>query len=316
MTGLLLLAACGRHEAASAPAKAGPNFAVEKSATAGPVSLTIRLSKGKIGLADHLLMEQEVRADAGFKAELPEFSPDEFTGMGVTAVDDLPSAKDGGATVKRRRLTLEPEKSGTLTIPAFEAWFVKEGTEKDSFVASKPIEVEVAPIEDAAKVDLPDPRPLIAGASRGENRISPYWAALLLVPIVAGAWFYFHRRGARIVPPRPAHEIAWEGFQRLIAAALIEKGEIERFFVALSAILREYVERRFGVRAPERTTKEFLDEAARDARLTEHRRDLAQFLTLADRVKFARFTPEEADVKVAFERARDFVAKTREADHA
>jgi len=92
---------------------------------------------------------------------------------------------------------------------------------------------------------------------------------------------------------------------------LVEKGEIERFFVILSAILREYIENRFLVRAPERTTEEFLEEAARDRALQGHRSRLGEFLSLCDQVKFARYTPEESAIQGAFDVTKRFLEETR-----
>ncbi len=91
---------------------------------------------------------------------------------------------------------------------------------------------------------------------------------------------------------------------------LLEKGEIERFFVILSAILRDYIERRFGVHAPERTTEEFLEEAAAHPALAKHRGRLGQFLSLADRVKFARYRPDDEAVQGAFDAAKQFISET------
>lgn len=308
----LLLTACGGKDAVSTSGGHGPHFTVEKTATAGPVTLTIRLTKDHLGLADDLVLEQEVHADKGFEAELPEFDADEFAEMGVTSVDEDPPEREKGATILRRRLTLEPQRSGKLTIPAFEAWFSKDGSKSDSSVLSKPIPITVKPIANAEKVKLPSFRPLIAEKSTPRGGISPWWASLAAIPLLLAAGVLVARRKRKGPPPRPAHEIAFEALRCLAAAGLLEKDEVERFFVVLSAILREYVERRFGVRAPELTTKEFLDEASRDRRLSGHRTALSDFLTLADRVKFARFSPEEADVKAAFDRARDFVETTRE----
>lgn len=62
-----------------------------------------------------------------------------------------------------------------------------------------------------------------------------------------------------------------------------------RFVPDLSDVVRVYVQERFGLRAPHRSTEEFLREAAGSELLTDdHCALLADFLTRADRVKFAR----------------------------
>ncbi len=307
---VILALGCGSREP-DHPADT-QQFALKRTATGGPVTLTVRLSAERIGLADTLILEEEVAAEPGFAAELPEFLPEEFEGLGVIDLEDFPARITGQATIERRRLVLEPEHSGTLTIPSREAWFAREGDTTESSVSTDPIEIEVRPIEDAASLSLPAPRPALRVEEiPGSGELSPWWASLLLLPAAAAIVLVLRRKKRKAPAPRPAHEIAWESFRRLVALDLIEKGEVERFFVILSAILREYVERRFRVRAPDRTTKEFLAEAARHPDLAGFRPELSAFLTVADRVKFARFSPDEDDIQQAFDRAKSFVAGTK-----
>lgn len=314
---LVLLAACGGDRVES-PSDTGRDFAVERSFSGGPVTLVVRLTTDEIGLAEDLVLEEEVRFESGLSAELPEFEPAEFDGFGVVDVDEDPPAVRGGVTVLTRRLTLEPERSGELEIPVREAWFHREGEDDESSVASEAIAVTVRPIEDAEAVAWPEARSVISPEDVAEvGGSSAWWWLLLGVPVLAvGGWLLLRRRGTRAPPRVPAHELAWEALRRLAAARLLESGEVERFFVVLSAILREYVERRFGVRAPERTTREFLAEASSHPHLAEHGEVLGAFLGLADRVKFARHDPAEADIQAAFDRTREFITITQEADDA
>ena len=302
---------CG-GPAADAPA-APATFAVTRTASGGPVTLSVRISKDEVGLAQTIVLEEEVAAEPGFVAELPEFLPEEFEGMGVTDIGEAPVEHRAGGTVRKRHLTLEPERSGTLTIPSREAWFSREGNETESSVATEPIEIRVSPIENAASIALPPSRPALREEDVAPpGGLSPWWAVPVGLAAAAAAVLVLRRRRKPAPPARPAHEIAFESLRRLVALDLIAKGEVERFFVTLSAILREYVERRFGVRAPERTTKEFLAECAEHPRLAGYRAELGDFLTVADRVKFARHAPEEADIQRAFDRAKSFVAQTAE----
>jgi len=126
---------------------------------------------------------------------------------------------------------------------------------------------------------------------------------------------YRARRGRRRVqaatPPRPAHEIALEALERLRSRRLTDQGLFKEYYSALSGIVRDYVERRFGVRAPEMTTEEFLLTTARDGRLNNaHRRLLADFLVESDLVKFARHLPTIADSERAWSAAERFVKET------
>jgi hypothetical protein len=119
-------------------------------------------------------------------------------------------------------------------------------------------------------------------------------------------------RRQRVIPPRPAHELAFEELDRLRAQNLVQAGELEKYYVGLSSIVRRYLENGFRLRAPEMTSEEFLAAAAEDPRLVAaHRRLLGEFLSQADLVKFARVIPTLRDSETAYEAARRFVDETR-----
>ena len=123
--------------------------------------------------------------------------------------------------------------------------------------------------------------------------------------------FLNRSRRAAAAPPRPPEEIALEALNRLRSARLLEKEEFAEFYVRLSSIVRAYLEGRFDLRAPEMTTEEFLQIAQRSPQLNAaHRSALAQFLSEADLVKFARYRPSAEDAERAYAAARQFVEST------
>ena len=96
----------------------------------------------------------------------------------------------------------------------------------------------------------------------------------------------------------------------------METGEVERYYVLLSAVVRQYLENRFGLHAPEMTTEEFLQAAASvqmddSTLLKDHRTLLRDFLTESDLVKFAQYGPDEEHMNSAFGSAKRFVDETR-----
>jgi hypothetical protein len=213
---------------------------------------------------------------------------------------------------RTKRLVLEPEKSGELSVLPLAVYFHREGEAKESSFLTEEVKIEVKGIEDIGALALRGPRGIYAAppASRGVGFL-PWIAggAAVLLAAAALAWRVARRPGAA-PPPALPHEIAYESLRRLVALDLIEKGEVERFFVLLSAILRQYIENRFRVRAPERTTEEFLAEASANRALEGHSARLGEFLALSDKVKFARFHPEAADIQSAFDVVKQFVAET------
>jgi hypothetical protein len=143
-----------------------------------------------------------------------------------------------------------------------------------------------------------------------------YFVAGALAALLALGFGLFHflnraRRGAPVAPPKPPDEVAREALQRLRRRGLIEDGAFKEYYSALSDIVRTYIEQRFGVRAPEMTTEEFLLSTTRGGRLSGgHRSLLADFLTESDLVKFARHVPTIADSERAFAAAQRFIDDT------
>ncbi len=85
---------------------------------------------------------------------------------------------------------------------------------------------------------------------------------------------------------------AFDQLQSLIDEQLVERGLVLEFYFRLSMIVRRYIDQRFDLTAPERTTEEFMQEAQRTLKLPEGYRTTAYSLLQAyDMVKFARHEP-------------------------
>ncbi len=103
---------------------------------------------------------------------------------------------------------------------------------------------------------------------------------------------------------------------RGFARSLSEENQLE-FIVAVSQVVREYIQARFGVRAPHRSSKEFLEEAhASEPLLRDHRESLGGFLSQCDLVKFAQRRVVLVQMGELLECARRFVESTIPAEPA
>lgn len=112
---------------------------------------------------------------------------------------------------------------------------------------------------------------------------------LLLAALAAGIWWFLrHRQAAQNERPAiPPHVTALADLARLRAAMDAENSLA--FIVEVSRILRVYLQERFGLRAPHRSTEEFLLEATDSPHLSPDRQALlGDFLRQCDLVKFAR----------------------------
>jgi hypothetical protein len=141
------------------------------------------------------------------------------------------------------------------------------------------------------------------------------WAAwiggtLLFLALVALAWrAWTNARNRRTLsPPVPPHVRA----RQRIDAALLLIGDPRAFAIAVSDAVRVYLEERFQLRAPERTTEEFLRDLQKTSALNaEQKTSVAAFLEQCDLVKFARFEPPESALRELHESALRLVHETQ-----
>ena len=122
-------------------------------------------------------------------------------------------------------------------------------------------------------------------------------AGLLLV--LALVYFIFRkiRLAVRVHRMSPLERALYE-LDKLLRKGLPGRGFYKDFYVELTMVVRRYIERRYGVRAPNLTTDEFLRAAGADPAFPQRTiAELKAFLESADLVKFAGLeaTPEMAD---------------------
>lgn len=133
--------------------------------------------------------------------------------------------------------------------------------------------------------------------------------ALALIAAIVGLllWLQRRRENRPVSPPIPPHVRALERLRE--ALALI--AQPEPFVVAVSNTLRLYLEERFNLRAPERTTEEFLHELHTDPLLLpRQKQSLSDFLERCDLVKFARYQPGEPELHDLHDAAVRLVEET------
>ena len=199
-------------------------------------------------------------------------------------IDTLPNA------LWRYRITypITAWRPGTLPLPALAASVRTDGQETPLQIALPPLNVMTVLPADTAGIEPKPPRD-VWGASR------LWWpillAALLLLLLIGLAIWWWRRRPkaeAAIIPIEPAlapREWALRELDALQSAHLIERGEYQRYYIRLSGILRQYLERLDDMWGTDLTTREVADRlyAARaDARAP------IDVLSRADLVKFAR----------------------------
>ncbi len=129
-------------------------------------------------------------------------------------------------------------------------------------------------------------------------------------------WRKTRAKKEEVIIQKSPDEIAFKELDTLLAEDLLARGKVKLFHLRISDILRSYIENRFGLKAPERTTEEFLSELTQDvqiqkALLGDHKRLLGEFLNQCDLVKFAKHEPTTGESGKTVIICREFVEETR-----
>jgi hypothetical protein len=156
---------------------------------------------------------------------------------------------------------------------------------------------------------------------RGPKTIYPTW---LLPALLAGgallalgayaAWRWNRRR--RMPAALQPFEIALKRLEDI--RRLLDPASVREFSIAISGLVRRYIEDGFKVTATHRTTEEFLHDLLESPRspLAAHRNLLAQFLQQCDMAKFAGVSLSRQIMESLHQSARRFVTETHEAAQA
>jgi len=169
-----------------------------------------------------------------------------------------------------------------------------------------PVKPSLAAAPTSATADIRD--------IRGPKPIpSPWlWAAWLAGGLAVGALGYGAWRWSRraLAKSKLPYQIALDRLEE--ARALMHTEDAREFSIAVSEIVRHYIEDRFHVFAARRTTEEFLYDLleSSDALLAGHRELLADFLRHCDLAKFARWILSIEEMENMLQSARTFVIAT------
>lgn len=315
---LVLLGALGlcgcRKPSATAAAAAPPG--VSEEASSGPLTVRLSVDRRELTLADRVLLTVTAECDEGYDVVLPKFGENLEQFLIREARTEDPRLIGPGRVQTARVYTLEPLVSGTYPLKPMRVTFGKRGEETPDAHELETPEVTLTvssllPAE-VAKLDVDD---IIGPQDLPRSPLQRLWwslAAVLPLAVLA-VWLWRRRRRALApAPPRPAHEVAYDELRALVARDLPGQGLCKEFYQELSAILRRYIEGRFQLHAPERTTEEFLDELGRDATLSQpHKELLKGFLVHCDLVKFAEVIPGSAQIQETFDHCKAFIEQTR-----
>lgn len=237
-------------------------------------------------------------------------------GLGELVVKDTaqspPEALSNGLTRHTIQARLTAYATGTFVLPPVSVTVRNaEGRTETLETLEHVIEVKsVAPEGDKLE-DIREIKGILFLAGSGGSVL---WLIGGVAFLVGLFWWLFRRgRAVRVSEaPKVSPDVtALEALDRLDASGLVHR-DMKEYHFRVSGILRHYLEERFGLKAPEQTTEEFLASVSDHSLLRGDQRGLlSRFLEQCDLVKFAKLTPEKEEALRISQSAREFIRQTR-----
>jgi hypothetical protein len=286
--------------------------------TATQPALVIAVTPAAPRVGDRVAVHLQVNTPDDYDVQFPDTGA--FGELNVRPAKSCDRRPGPIGTVWTQDFEFEPLVSGTIRVPVLAVT-----CHPSAATPAEPIEIrsdeftfEVASALTAADDPL-HPRPVTAPLLPPAPPWTWWqWALLSAAPLAALALFLGIRRRLRQPPPH-VPPLAPEEWARRSLATLdpddwLPRGAERDYYYRLTEIVRGYIERRFGLAAPEMTTPEFLARLASEPQaLAGEGERLRAFLVACDLVKYAAAHPGIDSARAAHASAFAFVVATAEA---
>lgn len=296
------------------------------AASASPLRVKARLDSAQLLMGNITMLHLEVTQKSGLPGEFPMFSrmsADGIIGVCGDSVELRTSFKrdtiDKGSGVIQINYTVPVQAfdSGLYQLPEF-VYVSARDTARSNTVALKVIPVPVnadAQISDFAGPVSPDGS-IFDAVPDWIIDLWWLWLAILVLVALFIIGMRRYRKQGSVLKKKPEpnpYEVALRRLENLKRRKLWEQGMEKEYFTLLTDILREYLERRFGINALEMTSAEIINSLTDNTEVKDKRSYMRDILAMADFVKFAKVRPLPQDNISAFENALRFVEETKPA---
>jgi hypothetical protein len=271
------------------------------------------VDKELAAIGDKIRYTIKVKANKDIEVEFPSFGEN----LAGFAIKDFGSKKSGlfGKKTYVHWYVLDTYVTGEYTIPKAVVKYKKRGEELWQKAETNEVKIKVQSLleDTGAASDIKD----IKGPVSFPDRLKYYLISgfFILIVIIGFTLRSLARRKdiSVVIPPRPAHEIAFEALKKLKEKDYIREDKIKEYYIELSDIVRHYLENRFDIRAPQMSTEEFLIKAKEAGELKyEHKNLLKDFLLHCDLVKFAKYQPLKEEIEKSYSSAERLIEQTRQ----
>ena len=276
------------------------------------------ISADSIIIGDQVELTIKALLPKGYQVQFPFFADTIVTGievLGRPIIDTL--NKRSGESEFTYRLKITSFEEGYYRIPQFKLPFTNGET--NDTAQTSPIWFLVNTLQPDSTmatiydIKMPYAEPLTFA------EVAPWvGGSILLAGIIALLIIYLIKRKKGEVlffpakPADPPHVVALRELEKIKDQKLWNTDRHKHYHTVLTDVIRNYIEGRYSVPAMEQTTDETIRSLKRDGVLDSELLDgLQETLSLADLVKFAKFTPDISENEAGLEFGFKLVNETK-----
>ena len=284
------------------------------------VEATANVDKNEVTIGDKIRFGIRVKYQDEITIQFPELNEQlgAFTVKKTYGAKGPKREKDGYSIIERAYV-LSSYEIGRQTVPSLKIKYKSSRGEGE--VATNEIAVDVKGVikEGEVLADIKDIHPPLNAPTNFRRLVVGIFVGIGVLVVSGIAYWLINKRKIgqkrqeQEFAKRTPHEVAYELLERLLKEDLISKGLVKEYYYRITNILRHYIEDRFGLLAPERTTDEFLIEMAHTNKLDDTHKELVrEFLERCDMVKYAKYGPSVLEIKETYDAAKHFIEETKE----
>ncbi|MFH1282827.1 MAG: BatD family protein [bacterium] len=282
-----------------------------------PLTMTATVDKETITIGDKFTLFVEVKTTPDITVE--NFNPIEILSKSFEVKDYsvIGPKKHFGKRKHTYKYILSTFTTGKYKIPELTLRYLVKGEEGIKEFNSAPIVITVESVPSRPE-DVDDIRDLKRNA---KINISFWWyfAGIIFLLAAGGVFWWFYRQQLKqkiesieeAEAQRPPDEIAFEKLDQLKKSLLLQEGKVKQYFIKLSEIMRQYLEKRYKINVMDKTTFELyklLRQSDIDKKSTSKIKSL---LDDCDLVKFAKFIPQNHEIESNWQEAFYIVESTK-----
>lgn len=286
-----------------------------------PPAVNVSPSTKLMQIGDALVLTIDASCTSDVHFDWPQI-PDTLGGFEVA--DALPPdtvKTPEGTWHITQKINLTSFDAGEFALPPLIFNYRNTKTGSGGSIRSAPVTITVREPDIDTTAEIKDIAPPVDLPLTLWERLRPYVFALAALLLLALLWWWWKKRSKRQTtteirpqtPPQPPYEVALNRLKMLEQAKYWQLGQEKLYYSELTDILRQYIEGRYQIQAPEMTTDETISAFRNIAIEGSVLEKLHKLLELADLVKFAKAKPLVEQHLQAFTDADFFIRATKPA---